>query len=116
MTMYMTRRFLPIAACLVLLWPSCRTPEEPKDPSGTSRTTLIATQLDTRTAIDKVLDGAYKIKWNATDRIWVRSAAQASGTPGTCFTTTETALTDDGRTAAFTGDLLNTGPYLAVYP
>ena len=116
MTMYMTRRFLPIAACLVLLLPSCRTPEEPKDPSGTSRTTLIATQLDTRTAIDKVLDGAYKIKWNATDRIWVRSAAQASGTPGTCFTTTETALTDDGRTAAFTGDLLNTGPYLAVYP
>ncbi len=109
-------RILAVCSALALLLPSCRKVEEPKDPSEMSRTSLTATQVDTRTALGKIADGAYPIRWNATDQLWVRSASQKAGTAGTCFKTSENDLRDDGRTAVFTGETANAGPYVAVYP
>ena len=107
---------LAALAALILFLPSCA-PEQPApDPSGMSRITLTATQVSTRTSFDKFTDGTYPIRWNASDRIWVRSASQKDGTSGNCFTTSQSGVSDDGRSASFIGETANAGPYVAVYP
>lgn len=105
-----------LTALSLFLQPSCNKVEEPKDPSEISRMSFTATQVETRTALDKITDGAYPILWRATDELWVRSASQKAGSDGARFKTADNALTDGGRTATFTGESANAGPYVAVYP
>ena len=79
--------------------------------------TLTAQQnAESKTHLGTPGDASIPVLWDADDQIWVRSGAQEAGTPGNCFTTSAEALSSDGKTAKFTGESLEEGPYVAVYP
>ena len=116
----MKKIFLWGASLMVLCIPACK-PEEPTppDPEGELKTvtlTLTAEQLGTKSYLGDAEGLSFPILWEASDEIWVRSASQAEGTPGSLFTTGAASLVNGGRVAQFTGQTLNKGPYVAVYP
>ena len=78
--------------------------------------TITATQVESRSVVGEAHDGLIPILWEDSDKIWVRSSLQETGTPGVTFTTSKDAVSNGGRTARFTGEILDQGPYVAVYP
>ena len=102
--------------CLVMLLALSACVKE-KNTEGTYPTiTFTAEQVETRTHLGAPEAGKIPVLWNAGDEIWLRSAAQEAGTPGNRFTTSESAISDGGKVAQFTGQAPEDGPYVAIYP
>ena len=102
--------FLSVSACIK------PTPPDPDEPLEFKTVTLTAEQLGTKSYLGSADLSGVPILWEATDLIWVRSASQPEASPGNSFSTDAASLENGGKTAKFTGELLNKGPYVAVYP
>ena len=93
---------------------------QPKEqvPEATEQIVVItATQAETRTVVgENSMGGGIPILWETSDKIWVRSALQETGSSGVAFRTRSGDISNGGRTADFRGLILNAGPYIAVYP
>lgn len=87
-------------------------------PEATEQIVVItATQAETRTVVgENSMGGGIPILWETSDKIWVRSALQETGSSGVAFRTRSGDISNGGRTADFRGIILNAGPYIAVYP
>ena len=87
-------------------------------PEATEQIVVItATQAETRTVVgENSMGGGIPILWETSDKIWVRSALQETGSSGVAFRTRSGDISNGGRTADFRGMILNAGPYIAVYP
>ena len=110
--------FSGICFLVLLTAVACEKEKGQLDPAGGRYPviTLTAEQLETKTTLGTPTDGKVPILWCASDEIWVRSEAQEAGTPGGRFTTSESALSEGGKVALFTGEAPADGPYVAVYP
>lgn len=115
--MKLNKLFLLVCSSALLLL-SCSREIEPQYPDGVYPSmTLFAVQPEAKSYMGSVQgDGSVPIYWNATDELWVRSAAQEAGTPGNKFTTSSSDLSDGGLCARFRGNAPADGPYVAVYP
>lgn len=113
-------KYLLITALAVLCLAGCEKPDVPPEEKPVEATvqkiTLTAEQIGTKTVIGAASGGTIPILWEASDEIWVRSAKQEAGTPGVRFTTSASGIINDGRVAQFSGEILDQGPYVAVYP
>ena len=114
------RTFLKWSLCFAGLCSIACKPDEPSpgpEPVVEFQTiTLTAGQTGTKSYLGTPEGGTLPILWDATDELWVRSAAQSEGSPGSRFTTSASALVNGGLVAQFVGETLNKGPYIAVYP
>ena len=99
---------------MFLVLPSCV--KEKSDFGVYPTITFTAQSLETRTHLGAPEDGKIPVLWCAGDEIWVRSASQEAATPGNRFTTSESAISSEGKVADFTGQAPENGPYVAVYP
>lgn len=108
---------LALAGLLIAILAGCAREVEPQVPTGKYPTlTLTATLVESKTSLGASEGATTPVLWSDTDQIWVRSAAQEAGTPGNLFSTSESAITDGGKRAAFTGEAPSDGPYVAIYP
>ena len=112
----MKNQFL-LAGLLLSVLVGCTREQEPQEPAGRyPAITLTATISDSKTSLGESEGTTTPVLWNADDQLWVRSAAQEAGTPGNLFSTSESAITNGGRQASFTGEAPTDGPYVALYP
>ncbi|MBR3074831.1 MAG: hypothetical protein IKH11_03630, partial [Bacteroidales bacterium] len=102
----------------ILCIPACikPVPPEPEELPEFKTVTLTAEQIGTKSCLGAADGLEVPILWEASDVIWVRSASQPEASPGSDFTTDASSLENGGKIAKFTGELLNKGPYVAVYP
>lgn len=110
------KHFSIFSTCVLVLFVFLGCIKERNDEGKYPTITLTAEQLETKTHIGTTDGGKTPILWSASDEIWVRSAAQNAGTPGNRFTTSESAISSEGKVANFTGEAPESGPYVAVYP
>lgn len=113
----MKKQFLFAGLALTLL-AGCAKEVEPQSGTDTrySSLTLTARLSETKTTLGPEDGNKLPVLWSADDQIWVRSAAQAAGTPGNVFSTNAQSISADGKEASFTGEAPENGPYVAVYP
>lgn len=116
----MNRLKFPLAIALMLFAGVACNPEKdeqqtPDEPSVKTMT-INAELMETKTMLGKPDGTKTPVYWNASDEIWVRSAAQVAGTSGNCFKTSSADISAGGKSAKFTGEILDKGPYVAVYP
>ena len=91
--------------------------EENKVPSDKPTTLVLSASLtETKTILGESTGEATPVLWTSDDKLWVRSAAQDSGTPGNLFTTSPSGISENRKEAKFQGEAPSAGPYVAVYP
>ena len=108
-------RFYGICMLAMLVMPGCKK-ETPAPAPQTAQVILSVRHASTRTVLGQEDTDGFPVLWEASDQIWVRSAGLKAGKYGAKFTTDASCLYEGGKLALFSGETLESGPYVAVYP